>query len=158
MKNIIDGLSREDMDWQPRPDSNSIGWTLWHLTRQHDTQISVLMGRKQLWIQDKWYLKFNRPADAADTGFGHSPAQLAEFKSPESQVFLDYQKAVVERSNEYIRNLSSSDLDHELNEPWFTPRPTLGVRLISILGDSLMHAGQAAYIRGLKQGKGWQSY
>ena len=45
-----------------------------------------------------------------------------------------------------------------MNEPWFQPLPTVGVRIISVLGDNLEHAGQAAYVRGLRQGKGWQPF
>jgi hypothetical protein len=58
----------------------------------------------------------------------------------------------------YFTTLSKSDLDKELNEPWFQPLPTVGVRIISVLEDSLLHAGQMSYIRGLIQGKGWQKY
>jgi hypothetical protein len=54
--------------------------------------------------------------------------------------------------------LSGKDLDRELDEPQFQPLPTVGVRLISILDDCIIHAGQAAYIRGLRQGKGWQKF
>jgi hypothetical protein len=32
------------------------------------------------------------------------------------------------------------------------------VRLVSIMNDAVMHMGQAAYVRGLRRGKGWQSY
>jgi len=32
------------------------------------------------------------------------------------------------------------------------PPVTLGVRLVSILGDCLQHAGQAAYAKGLRAG------
>jgi len=65
---------------------------------------------------------------------------------------------VVERSKQYISSLSENELDRELNEPWFQPLPTVGVRLVSILDDSILHAGQAAYVRGMRQGKGWQKY
>ena len=54
--------------------------------------------------------------------------------------------------------LSTNDLDRELNEPMFQPLPTVGVRLVSIMDDSLLHAGQMAYIRRLRQGKDWQKY
>ncbi len=158
MNRIMEGLSREDLDWQPRPDCNSMGWTFWHLSRQQDAQISALTNMEQLWLKEKWYEKFKRAADADDTGFGDSPEEVAAFRSPAKQVLLDYQKAVVSRSQEYFTTLSGSDLDRQLDEPWFNPRPTLGVRLMSILGDSLMHIGQAAYIRGLRQGKGWQTF
>ena len=154
----LDGLTREDLNWQPRPDCNSIGWTTWHLTRALDAIISSITGEEQLWIKDGWHSKFQRPPDPEDSGFGHTPEQVSAFKSPDVQTLLDYHRAVLERSKLYFLTLSKADLDRELDEPWFQPLPTVGVRLVSILADSLLHAGQAAYVRGLRQGKGWQKY
>ena len=158
MESVVSGLSQEDLNWQPSQDSNSIGWLFWHLTRQQDVQIASLTGEEQLWTKDGWHAKFNRPADGGDMGFGHTPEQVAAFKSPDARIMLDYQQAVFERSKGYFQTLSKTDLDRTLDEPWFQPLPTLGVRLVSILGDSMKHAGQAAYVRGLRQGKGWQKY
>ena len=155
---IVDGLTLDEVNKQPYPDCNSIGWLAWHLTRQQDAQIAALMGEEQLWLKDKWYLKFERQPEAGDIGFGQTPEQVSAFKSPEAKTLLDYNQAVVERSKQYIRSLSGTDLDRELNEPWFQPPPTVGVRLISILDDSILHTGQAAYVRGLRQGRGWQKY
>jgi len=158
LKSVLSGLTQDDLNWQPRPDSNSIGWLTWHLTRQQDAQIASLIGEEQLWTKDGWHSKFNRPADPEDTGFGHTPEQASAFKSPDFETLLDYQRAVLERSTRYFLTLSKTDLDRELDEPWFQPLPTVGVRLVSILEDSLLHAGQVAFIRGLRQGKGWQRY
>ena len=158
LENVLEGLTQDELNWQPRYDCNSIGWLVWHLTRQQDAQIASLMDEEQLWTKDEWYVKFNRQPELNDIGFGHSPEQVATFKSPEAKTLLDYHHAVVERSKEYIRILSETDLDRELDEPWYQPLPTVGVRLISILDDSVLHAGQAAYVRGLRHGKGWQKY
>jgi len=158
LEDVLRGLAHDDLNWQPRNDSNSIGWLAWHLARQQDVQIASLMWAEQLWIKDEWYSKFRRPADPEDIGFGNTPEQVSAFESPDMQTLLDYHRAVLERSKQYFLTLSKSDLDRELNEPWFQPLPTVGVRLVSILGDSLIHAGQAAYIRGLSRGKGWQKY
>ena len=158
MERVLKGLAEDDLNWQPSPDCNSIGWLAWHLTRQQDAQISSLMGEEQLWTKDGWHAKFNRPSDPRDVGFGQTPEQVAAFKSPGVDTLLAYNKAVVERSKAYFNTMSKSDLDRELNEPMFQPLPTVGVRLISIMDDSVLHAGQAAYIRGLRQGRGWQRY
>ena len=158
LESVLKGLTADDIKWQPREDSNSIGWLIWHLTRQQDAQIAALMGEEQLWIKDGWHSKFDRDADPKDTGFGHTPEQVAAFKPPDSKTMLGYLRAAVERSKKYFLTLSKDDLDRELKEPWFQPLPTVGVRLISILDDCALHAGQAAYIRGLIQGKGWQKY
>lgn len=158
LERVLKGLAQDDLDWQPRPDCNSIGWLTWHLTRQQDAQIAALMGEEQLWVKEGWHARFNRPPDAGDIGFGHSPEQVAAFESPDIDTLLSYHRAVLERSKQYFLTLTKTDLDKELDEPWFQPVPTVGVRLISIMDDAMIHAGQAAYVRGLRQGRGWQSY
>ena len=158
LNNVLTGLTQDNFDWQPRPDCNSIGWLVWHLTRQQDAQIASLMNEQQLWLKDGWSSRFNLPPDPEDIGFGYTPEQVSAFKSPDIQTMMDYHRAVIEHTKRYLVKLSQTDLDRELDEPWFQPLPTVGVRLVSILEDSLLHAGQAAYIRGLIQGKGWQKY
>jgi hypothetical protein len=158
LENVLKGLTEDELNWQPSEDCNSIGWLTWHLTRQHDVQVASLMGEDQLWINEGWHARFGRAPDPQDIGFGHTPEQVTAFKSPDIQTLLDYHRKVLERSKKYFLTLSQADLDRKLNEPWFQPLPTVGVRLISILEDSMLHAGQAAYVRGLRQGKGWQKY
>jgi len=158
LERALNGLTQEDLNWQPKPDCNSIGWLAWHLTRVQDDHISDLMGEEQLWIKDGWHEKFGRPAEKKDIGFGHTPEDVAAFRSPDAETLLGYHRAVMERSQGFFPTLSKTDLDRELNEPWFQPLPTVGVRLISVLGDNLEHAGQVAYVRGLRQGKGWQPF
>ncbi len=158
LESALEGLTEDDLNWQPRPDCNSIGWLTWHLTRVQDDCVASLTGEEQLWTKDGWYAKFHGPQDPKDIGFGHSPQQVAEFKSPDTQTLLDYHRAVLERSKRYFRTLSKTDLDRELDEPWYQLLPTVGVCLISVLDDNLEHVGQVAYVRGLRQGKGWQNY
>ena len=158
MERVLSGLAQDDLNWQPRHDCNSIGWLAWHLTRVQDDHIATLMGEEQLWTKDGWYAKFDRQPDPRDIGFGHSPEQVAAFKSPDVHTLLDYHQAVLERSKRHFLTLSTADLDRELDEPWYQPLPTVGVRLISVLADNLRHAGQMAYVRGLRQGMGWQKY
>ena len=155
---VLTGVTQDDLDWQPRHDCNSIGWLVWHLTRQQDAQIASLAGEDQLWIKDGWHAKFNRIDDPRDVGFGNTPKQIAAFRCPDIQTLLGYNRSVVDRTQRYLLTLSRTDLDRELDEPMFQPLPKVGVRLISILDESVLHAGQVAYVRGLRQGKGWQKY
>ena len=155
LENTLEGLTEEDLNWQPKPDCNSIGWLVWHLTRWHDVLIAAFMGEEQLWIEDKWHEKFGRPADAEDHGFGHKAEDLAAFKSPDAETLLGYQRAVLERSRRWFPTLSPADLDKTFEGTPFKPPPTWGTMLTVTLSDSLQHAGQAAYVRGLRQGMGW---
>ena len=154
---ILDGLTYDDMKWMPSKDSNPIGWSIWHGIRGMDAQIASLAGTEQLYIKDGWARKFNRPADAGDTGFGDGPAEVAAFEPPDASVLLGYTEASVKRAIEYMNTLTSKDLDRELGGHW-TPPPTVGVRLVSIMEDAVIHAAEAAYARGLRQGMGWQPY
>jgi hypothetical protein len=152
LEKALEGLTLNDLNLQPRPDCNSMGWLTWHLTRAQDRAFSGLMGEEHLWIKDQWYAKFNRPPDAADTGYGHRPEDLAEFKSPNLQTLMEYHHAVLERTKQYVINISEAELDREIDHPRF---PTVGARLVAVISDNLQHAGQVAYLRGLQKGKGW---
>ncbi len=153
----LDGLNHADLNRQPKPDCNSIGWIVWHLTRGMDAQIAELAGGEQVWIQDKWYVKFNHNKDPGDTGFGDSPEVVAAFKSPGPDVLLEYYRACLVPANRYILGLSLSDLDRVIDET-YNPPVTIGVRLISIMADCLEHAGEVSYLRGLLKGYGWLGY
>lgn len=155
LKRALEGLTQDDLNEQPHPDCNSMGWLAWHVTRVQDDHIADLMSDEQLWVKDGWHAKFGRAPEPKDIGFGHGPEDVAAFQSPDVKVLLDYHRAVLERSKRYISTLSAADLSRELNEPWFQPLPTLGVRLVSVMSDNLQHAGQVAYLRGLLKGKGW---
>ncbi len=154
----LKGLTEDDLNQQPRPDCNSMGWLAWLLTRVQDDHVADLVMDEQLWIRDGWHARFDRAPDPKDIGWGHSSEEVSAFRSPDVDTLLDYHRAVLERTKGYIAALSSADLDRELNEPWFQPLPTVGVRLVSVMSDCQQHAGQIAYVRGLLKGKGWLSY
>ena len=149
MEEVLAGFRATDLDWQPGGAGNSLGWTAWHLTRVQDSQIADLMGDEQLWVRDAWCRRFKRPGDPDDTGYGHTAEQVRGFRSPSARIQLDYLRAVVNRSKRYLASLRPTDLGRKLDEPWSRPRPTVAVRVVSILADCHHHAGEASYIRGL---------
>ncbi len=152
LERALDGLTVDDLNQQPNPDSNSMGWLAWHLTRVQDRGIAGLMGEEQLWVKDGWHSRFNRPHDPQDFGLGHSPEDLAAFKSSDVQTLLAYHRSVLEQTKHFISSLSESDLDRKVNHPVY---PTVGANLVGSISDNLQHAGQIAYVRGLLKGKGW---
>lgn len=157
-RRTLDGLTLEELHQQPSPDTNSIAWLIWHLTRVQDTSLSGIIGEEQTWVTQGWYARFNMPRDPKMDGFGDTPEQVAAFRAPSLQDLLDYHNHITERSKAYVSGLAPEDFDRELNEPQWQPLPTVGVRLVSVISDNLQHAGQAAYLRGLFQGKGWLPY
>jgi hypothetical protein len=156
LEHTLDGLTTDDLNRQPAPGANSIGWLAWHLTRSHDRNISEIMGEEQLWLRDGWHARFGRPADPADTGYGHSPEEVSAFRSPEGRIILDYHRAVVSRIKGYISHqLSETEFDRETYSPTLRITLTVRRRLLGVINDAYQHLGQAAYVRGLLKGHGW---
>jgi len=153
----MDGVPADILNKQPTPDTNSMVWLAWHLTRVQDHHISDLMGVPQLWVSAGWHEKFGMPADESDVGSGHTIEQVAAMKVESAAIPLGYNDAMLERDKEYLATLKPADLDAEINEPQYDPLPKVGVRLVSIIADNTQHAGQVMFVRGLLQGFGWQN-
>jgi hypothetical protein len=152
---VLQGLSVEDLDYQPQPQLNSIGWLAWHTIRGQDRMNSDLFGEEQLWVRDAWHAKYNRKPDPKDTGFGHTVEQVAAFRSPDVQIYLDYYQAVTSRTKQYVSGrLSPSDLGREVTSPTLGTTNTVENRLMGAI-NNLQHIGQAGYIRGMLKGIGW---
>ena len=86
--------------------------------------------------------------DAANTGYGHDAADVAAVQPDSDMSLTGYYAEVWDRTATFIQSLSDADLDQVVDRNW-DPPVTLGVRLISVLGDCTQHVGQAAYVRGL---------
>jgi hypothetical protein len=155
LEQAVTGLTPEQLKYQPKPESNSIGWLIWHATRSQDRMNADLFGEDQLWVSAKWHAKFNRPPDQKDTGFGHTAAQVAAFHVPDAQTLLDYANAVYERTKAYISvRLTEADLQREIRSPTMGTTDTVEQRILATIND-FQHIGQAGYVRGMLQGKGW---
>jgi hypothetical protein len=145
---VVEGLSADDLAWSPSPGANSIGWLVWHLTRVQDDHIADLLDAEQLWTAGPWAPRFGLTPDAANTGYGHTPAEIAAVRAESPGALISYYDAVAATTNAFLAGLTPDDLDRVVDERW-DPPVTMGVRLVSIADDDIQHAGQAAYVRGL---------
>jgi Protein of unknown function (DUF664) len=149
----VDGLTAEQLAFRPAGTgeagrkANSIAWLIWHLTRIEDDHLAGAMGTEQVWTSGGWARRFALPFADHDTGYGHAPDDVAAVKTP-AELLTGYQDAVHAQSLRLVSGITDADLDRIVDERW-DPPVTLGVRLVSVISDSLQHAGQAAYLRGL---------
>jgi hypothetical protein len=103
----------------------SIGWLAWRISRVMDSNVSRLSGREQLWIGEGWAARF------------------------------DYQDTTYERMKTYLNSVSADELARELNEPQYDPRPTVAVRLVSVLENAMTNEGQISYLKAYHRLGGW---
>jgi uncharacterized damage-inducible protein DinB len=147
LRQAVEGLSTEQLEFRPTPDTTSIAWLAWHLARVQDDHVAEVAGREQVWTAEGWTDRFGLPFDPPATGFGFTSEQVAQVRGLTADLLLEYAAAVHARTVDFLRGVSDGDLDRIVDERW-DPPVTLGVRLISVLSDDLQHVGQAAYVRG----------
>ncbi len=151
----IEGLTVEQLMKQPGENANPLGWIAWHLTRIQDHAMSGLAEREQAWTADGWHERFGMAAEPENTGTGHTMDEVRAFQSPQASVLIEYYDAVYAHTREYLETVTPEALDRVLNEPRWDPRPTVGVRLVSVMHDNSVHAGEIAYLKGLLEGRRW---
>ena len=148
VRRAVQNLTPEQLRWAPAEGANTIAWLVWHLARVQDGHVSELLGSEQVYISGDWARKFGLKPDPSDTGYGYAAAEVAAVQPESWHALVDYYTAVHERTVAYVEGLTEDELDQVIDENW-DPPVTLGVRLISVLGDDTQHVGQAAYVRGL---------
>lgn len=147
----VAGLEPEQLALRPAPDANSIAWLVWHLARVQDHHVAEILDTPQVWTEGEWAARFDLDPDPSNTGYGHSPAEVAAVRPESAAALTDYLAAVDARTRPMLERLTADDLDRVVDRRW-DPPVTLGVRLVSVADDSLQHVGQAAYVRGLLDG------
>jgi uncharacterized damage-inducible protein DinB len=147
---VLSGLTPEQLAFRIDAEANPISWLVWHLTRVQDDHVAAAFGVAQVWSAEGWAKRFGLPADTMDTGYGHTSEQVAAIGSATASASLltGYCEATHEQSVRLVSAVTDPDLDRVVDRRW-TPPVTLGVRLMSVLNDDMMHVGQATYARGI---------
>jgi uncharacterized damage-inducible protein DinB len=144
---VLDGLGQSELTFRADPESNTIAWLVWHLTRVEDDHVADVAGREQTWTSEGWVGRFGLPFPPSAHGYGQSAAQVGAVQVS-ADLLRGYHDAVHAQTLEYLAGLSDDDLDRVVDTRW-DPPVTLGVRLISVVNDCTQHVGQAAFIRGV---------
>jgi len=147
---LADGADADLLRFRPDPDANHLTWLLWHAARVQDDHVAEVAGREQVWTSEGWADRFGLPMPPSDTGYGYSRAQVDEVRIDDPTLLTGYQDAVAAMVDDYLAKADEGELDRIVDEAW-DPPVTAGVRLVSVLGDVLMHLGQAGYVKGLYQ-------
>ena len=145
---IVDGLDADGLAYRPDPEANSVAWLVWHLTRVQDDHVAEIAGVEQVWTAGGWVERFGLPFAADATGYGHTSDEVGSVRVAEPDLLTGYHGAVHEMTLRHVEGIDDDELDRIVDRRW-DPPVTAGVRLVSVLQDTLEHAGQAAYVRGL---------
>jgi hypothetical protein len=148
VQQAVGGLDTQELNARLDPAANSIAWLVWHLTRVQDDHVADAAEVEQVWLRDDWVGRFDLPLDPKAIGYGHTTEEVASVHVEDPQLLIDYYEAVHRQTVGYVRNLRDEDFDRVVDRSW-NPAVSLGVRLVSVVGDTMMHVGQAQYVRGI---------
>jgi hypothetical protein len=73
---------------------------------------------------------------------------VAAVRVPDAALLTAYHDAVHGQTIRFVREVTDADLDRVIDDSW-DPPVTLGVRLVSVVGEDFQHVGQAEFLRGV---------
>jgi len=146
---VVRGLTTGQLAQSIAPGANSIAWLVWHLSRVQDDHVGDAFGAAQVWTE--YGQRFELPLAPDDTGYGHTPEQMAQVTVSSPDLLTGYYDAVHEQTIRLVSAVTDADLPRIVDERW-DPPVTLGVRLVSVIDDCAQHVGQAAFVRGILLG------
>ena len=152
IKPATEELTDEQLYHQPTPETNSIAWLVWHLSRWRDKISAAIAEQPQVWVSGGWNQRFGMTDDR--TGLGDTLEQVSTF-GVKRDLLIGYADAA---HNAIVSRLSSFTQDQFGKSIEYAPgaeRPAWRA-LISVVEDSAEHAGQINYIRGMVSGHGWR--
>jgi hypothetical protein len=151
LKQTLDGLTPEELLWQPKPESNHILWTVWHMARVSDRWAnSTVLGNDEIWISQSWAKRLGMPEDRY--GRGETPDQVRDFPSIDIGLVLEYFDAAHASLLGMIDALEEADMQRDVFAVYRNESLNIGWILGHILAEESQHLGQVAYIRGMQRG------
>jgi hypothetical protein len=154
---LCEGLSEEQLHWQPESNPNHITFAIWHAYRSEDELIHMLlMQQPSVFVRDGWAerLPVAEPGKPP-FGTGLSREQIARVHLP-LETLLDYADAVGAAIQAYAGALSEEDGEQIIPLPFFKDvYPMLDrasrteVLTFFCVGHTAEHLGEVQYIKGL---------
>lgn len=145
----VQGLSLEQLHWQPGQQTNHMAFLLWHYTRTVDNLVRfVLQRRSTVWMEEGWDQRFGLDSKAQGTGM--APEAAAQVRISSLEDFLTYMGQVWREADNYLATVDEVELNRVT---LVKPLGELSVR--DILGTSLLthgfsHLGELWALRGLQ--------
>ncbi len=144
---VLDGLTQEEVTWSPKPECNSIAWTLWHTTREEDYFVScVIQDKKELYEAEGWQEKLGTPVKFRQ----YTVEELQAWSAPKLEDLKEYASSVRKKTLAFINSVPNEKL-FEVPHPDSSP-DSIGDILLHIRTEAAFHVGQIGYLRGMQRG------
>ena len=152
LKRVTDGLTHDEVCYQPGHGCNSIGLILFHMARSEDMFVQTrLRQTTELWEANKYWEPLNVPQDEA--GAHYTPEQVNAFPVSDLAETLKYYNHVRAETVKYVESMKPEDFDRKIvMGPPFWDMPQAAI-ISLIISHTAGHLGEMSYLRGLQRGE-----
>ncbi len=159
---LVEGLTEEQLRWQPDAHDTSIIFALWHTYRAEDEILhGMVIGRPSVFTSQGWSARLPvEKTGATPFGNGLTRDQIAGLRLDVREV-LAYAKAVGESEIAYLQSATAQETAAEIKLPFFTgvyPGMDLMSKAETIaffaIGHTSEHLGEVQMLKGLMGMKG----
>jgi hypothetical protein len=167
VRSVITGMSPAALQWQPDPEANSIGVTLWHIGRSLDLLRARILekrsSREELWYLRGWALR--KRYDPTGIGFaglgnlvGYTHAQVEALPALTADELLQYFGQACEALRVYLRDVPNDHLYRpppgSSSLPVATHTPVTAYQCTrDFLMDAYQHLGEIKAIKAMWERK-----
>ncbi len=144
-------LSAGQLAWRPDPNTNSIGFSLWHVLRTWDAYFATMNGRADMY-DEQWVKRFGfdvrgRGIGGSGMGTGFTPDDVALVR-PQPEALSAYLDALSAQMQAFLQAANDEALGRAVTIPWW-PQPVSVARVCAhVIMHSLLHTGEARYLKG----------
>ncbi len=151
---ICEGLTDEQVHWQPADHPNHIAFTLWHAFSAEDRIVNGFLGQRPAVIaSDEWTQRLGVPEGFGADGLDRERIAALHL---DLDTLLDYADAVRESIQDYLDGLTDEEAAEQVDFPFFEhvypgySRMTRSDAVILFsVGHLATHLGEVQYIKGL---------
>ena len=147
----LDGLTDDELRYQPALHANFIEWIVWHMARVEDRWVNLVLRQDEdIWVTRGWYERFGMASD--DYGREDTAEKMRAMPRTDINEMMQYYREAREVTLEHLDSMSLEDLDRLFLHPRRGIEVTGAWVLGHILVEESQHLGQVAYLRGLMRG------
>ena len=147
----LDGLTPEELRWQPSPTSNHITWIVWHMARAEDMIIARAGDLYSVWVDGDWATRLGFGEGADNSGGGWTIQQVTAMPDVSMELLLEYFSAVRDRTMAEFEKSTDADMAR-VYEP-YPERKITGAGIWGhVIVEESRHLGEIALIRGMQRG------
>ena len=151
LNRALDGLSDDELRWQPTLHANSIDWMVWHMARVEDNLVNVvLQNHDPIWERDGWGERL--AMHYAGAGAGMTMEDIRAMGQIDVPKVMEYYRSVRDNTSDYFENtMREDDLSRVIEHTNF--RGWTGAQILGrLLCEEAEHLGQIEYLRGMMRG------